>query len=93
MPIASSCSINRAGHTAGTLTMPSNITLLPFLPRSPEFNPVENLWQFMRVNWLSNRIFKNYKDIVAHCCDARRKLEAQPWRIASIVFRAWENGC
>jgi transposase len=84
--------LDQAGwHTAGTLAIPANITLLPLPPRSPELNPVENLWQFMRDNWLSNRIFKNYEDIVAHCCDAWRKLEAQPWRIASIGFRAWAH--
>lgn len=38
-------------------------------------------------NWLSNRIFKSYEDIVAHCCDAWRKLESQPWRIMSIGRR------
>ena len=31
-------------------------------PRAPELNPVENIWQFMRDNWLSNRIFKTYDD-------------------------------
>jgi hypothetical protein len=31
----------------------------------------------MRENWLSNRIFKSSDDIVAHCCDAWRKLESQ----------------
>jgi hypothetical protein len=46
----------------------------------------------MRENWLSNRIFKSYDDIVAHCCDAWRKLESQPWRIMSIGRREWTNG-
>ncbi len=32
-----------------------------------ELNPVENVWQFMRDNWLSNRIFKSYDDLVDHC--------------------------
>eukprot|EP01037_Dinobryon_pediforme_P018074 gene18074-18313_t len=44
----------------------SSTTLLPLPPRSPELNPVENLWQFMRDNYLSDRIFKNYDDIVDH---------------------------
>jgi transposase len=43
------------------------IVLLP--PRSPELNPVENVWQFMRDNWLSNRVFTSYDDIVDHCLD------------------------
>jgi hypothetical protein len=37
-------------------------------------NPVENISQFMRENWLSNRVFKSYEDIVDHCCQAWRKL-------------------
>ena len=43
-------------------------------PRAPELNPVENIWQFMRDNWLSNRIFKTYDDIVALCCEAWNRL-------------------
>lgn len=34
-----------------------NITLLPLPPKRPELNPVENAWQRMRENWLSNRVF------------------------------------
>jgi transposase len=79
------------GHTAGAPTIPRKITLLPLPPRSPQLNFVENLWQFMRNNWLSNRIFKNYEDIVAQCSDAWRKLEARPRRIASIGFKAWAH--
>jgi putative transposase len=46
----------------------------------------------MRENWLSNRVFKSYEYIVAHCCDAWRKLDSQPWRIMSIGRRDWANG-
>ena len=57
--------------------MPDNITLLPLPPRSPELNPVENIWQFIRDNWLSNRIFRSYKDILDHCCFAWNRLVAE----------------
>ncbi|GAG25372.1 unnamed protein product [marine sediment metagenome] len=58
--------VDQAGwHTSPKLKVPHNITLLPLPPRSPELNPVENIWQFMRDNWLSNRVFKSYDDIVA----------------------------
>jgi hypothetical protein len=33
-------------------------------PQSPELNSQESIWQFMRQNWLSNRIFKSFDDIV-----------------------------
>ena len=78
-----------AWHTTPKLKVPRNITLL-FLPsKAPELNPVENVWQFMRQNWLSNRIFLDYDDIVAHCCEAGNKLVDQPWKIISLGMRVW----
>jgi hypothetical protein len=50
---------------------------------------VENVWQFMRENWLSNRVFTSYADILDHCCAAWNKLTDQPWRIMSIGLRNW----
>ena len=47
---------------------------------------------FMRDNWLSNRIFKSYDDLVDHCCAAWNKLVDQPWRIMSIGLRQWAHG-
>ncbi len=77
--------VDQAGwHLSGGLIVPPNITLIPLPPKCPELNPQENIWQFMRENWLSNRIFKSFNDIVDHCCDAWNKLIDQPWRIMSI---------
>lgn len=82
--------LDRAGwHTTKALMVPRNLTLLPLPPRAPELNPTENVWQFMRQNWLSNRVFKTYDDILAICCDAWNKLVAQPWTIMSIALRPW----
>lgn len=84
--------LDQAGwHMSAKLKVPDNITLLPLPPRSPELNPQENIWQFLRDNWLSNRIFQSYDDIVAHCCDAWNKLIDQPWRIMSIGLRDWAH--
>ena len=79
-------------HLSGSLDVPAKISLLPRPPRSPELNPVENVWQFMRDNRLSNRVFKSYDDIVAHCCEAWNDLMDQPWRIKSIGHREWAHG-
>ena len=38
----------------------------------------------MRDNWLSNRVFTSYPDILDHCCEAWNKLIEQPWTIMSI---------
>src|SRR5260370_20058449 len=53
--------LDQAGwHKSQALKVPSHISLLPLPPRSPELNPQENIWQFMRQNWLSNRVFKSF---------------------------------
>ena len=86
--------LDQAGwHMSGKLVVPDNITLLPLPPRSPELNPVENVWQYIRDNWLSNRVFKSYDDIVALCCEAWNKLIDRPWKIISIGMRQWAHGC
>jgi transposase len=85
--------VDRAGwHMTDKLVVPSNITLVPLPAKCPELNPAENVWQFPRENWLSNRVFKSYDDIVDHCCAAWNKLIEQPWRIMSIGLRDWAHG-
>lgn len=82
--------LDQAGwHTTEKLEVPENISLMPLPPRSPELNPAENIWQYMRDNWLSNRVFKNYDDIVAHCAESWNKLIDEAGRIASIGYRKW----
>lgn len=84
--------LDKAGwHTTAKLQLPVNITLLPLPPRCPELNPTENIWQYMRQNWLSNRVFDSYDDILDTCCEAWNKLVALPETITSIGLRAWAN--
>ena len=84
--------LDQAGwHGSKGLEVPDNITLLYLPPRSPELNPVENVWQFIRDNWLSNRVFKSYDDILDHCCYAWNSLIDQPWKIMSIGTRQWAH--
>jgi hypothetical protein len=76
-------------HGAGDLAVPDNITLLPLPSRSPELNPVENVWQYLRQNQLSLRVWPDYDAIVATCCQAWNALMAMPDRLASITRRGW----
>src|ERR1700691_5407971 len=84
--------LDRAGwHTTSKLDVPANITPI-FLPsRAPELNPVENVWQYLRQNWLSNTVFENYDAIIDAACAAWRKLIAQPETITSIGMREWAH--
>jgi transposase len=78
-------------HGAANLAIPDNLTLLPLPPYSPELNPVENVWQYLRANWLSNRIFETYGDIIDAACEAWNKLTAMPAVIQSIGMREWAH--
>jgi hypothetical protein len=85
--------VDQAGwHLSDRLIVPPNIALMPLPAKCPELNPVENVWQFTRDNWLSNRVFRTERDIVDHCCHACNKLVDQPWRIMSIGLRDWAHG-
>jgi len=84
--------LDQAGwHLSSQLAVPDNITIVPLPPKCPELNAQENVWQFMRDNWLSNRVFDNADALIDHCCDAWNKLEAQPWTIMSIGLRDWAH--
>jgi transposase len=84
--------LDQAGwHMTDKLNVPPNLTIMPLPAKCPELNPQENVWQFLRDNRLSNRVFKSYDDIVDHCCDAWNSLVEQPWRIMSIGLREWAH--
>src|SRR3954447_9667214 len=85
--------MDRAGwHRAKDLVVPDNLTLVLLPARAPELNPVENIWHFLRQNWLSNRVFETYEAIVDAVCEAWNKLLAQPHMITSIGTREWAIG-
>ena len=78
--------MDQAGwHTTDKLDVPANITIIPLPAKCPELNPVENIWQFMRDNWLSNRVFTSHDNIIDHCCEAWNKLVDQPWHIMTTT--------
>jgi transposase len=82
--------MDRAGwHTTGKLDVPRNITIILLPSKSPELNPVENIWQYLRQNGLSNRIFNDYEDILDAASDAWNRLIHQPETIRSIGMRDW----
>ena len=60
------------------------------LPRyAPELNPVENVWEYLRQNLLSHRVWDSYDAIVDACCHAWSTLMRTPEQIASITRRSW----
>ena len=82
--------LDRAGwHTSPRLRVPENISLLWLPPYAPELNPVEQVWAYLRANFLSHRVWDGYEAIMEACCDAWNRLMNTPERLASITRRAW----
>ncbi|MBA3752335.1 transposase [Candidatus Dependentiae bacterium] len=74
-----------------SVTVSDNITILYLPPYSPELNPVEQVWDYLRSNYLSNRVYETINDVFDACCDAGNMFVAQPEVIFSIGMRSWIN--
>ena len=82
--------LDQAGwHGARALAVPANVTLVPLPPYSPELNPVERVWLFLRENDLSLRVLADYDAVVDACCAAWNALVADPARITSLTRHPW----
>lgn len=80
-----------AWHTTQKLNLPSNLSLLSLPPTSPELNPVEHVWQWLRQRYWANRTFQGYQAIVEACCTAWNAFASDPEKITSIGTRKWAN--
>ena len=53
--------LDQAGwHTSRKLRVPENISLLPLPPYAPELNPVEQVWAYLRANFLGHRVWNSF---------------------------------
>ena len=80
-------------HISKELNIPRNLTLIKLPPYSPELNPIENIWQYMKDNYLNNHVFKDYNDIVNKASNAWNKLLNERGKIKAITTRKWANTC
>jgi len=82
--------IDRASwHTTEALNIPKNISLFPLPPYSPELNPMEQVWQKIKGDSLTNRVFKDYDDIVSSCVTAWNSFCDEEGNIKNLCSRAW----
>jgi hypothetical protein len=67
--------MDQAGwHVSRRLIVPDNIRILLLPPYSPELNPVENLWHWIKSHHTSNRTYADYDDLLDGVGDAWRSL-------------------
>lgn len=76
-------------HVAKDLSVPTNLTLVRLPAYSPELNPVERIWLYLRERFLSHRLLDDYEAIVDACCAAWTALTAEPARIQSLCNYAY----
>ena len=76
-------------HGGHALVVPGNVSLVVLPPYSPELNPVENVWQYLRANWLAISVFDDYDAIVDACCAAWNRFAENPEAVSSITSRQW----
>jgi hypothetical protein len=66
--------------------VPGNITLLELPPYSPELNPVDRIWHYLRSHWLANSVFISLADIINACETAWNRF-AVDHRLDSLALR------
>ena len=72
-------------HTARAITVPDNVSLVFLPPYSPELNPVERVWLYLRERYLSLRLFADLDAVIHGCRNAWNRLLDEPGRIASLT--------
>jgi hypothetical protein len=78
--------VDQAGwHGARRLAVPTNVTLLPLPPYSPELNPVERVWLYVRERFLSHRVLPGSEAVLDAACDAWNTLAGETGRLASLT--------
>lgn len=68
---------NAAWHHSSYLSIPSNITLHFLPPYSPELNPSECLWKFIKSKFLCNRFYRDVEDIIETGVGAWKKISTE----------------
>jgi transposase len=82
--------LDQAGwHGSRALAVPANVTLVPLPPYSPELNPVERVWLYLKERFLSHRLLAGYDAIADAACTAWNRLAAETGRITSLSSYPW----
>lgn len=76
-------------HISRNLLVPPtmHVELLPAY--SPELNPVEPVWDYLREHYFANRLFPTITRVGSRLCEALRHLDANPAVVQSIVAFPW----
>jgi len=79
-------------HTSTHLRIPENITIVPLPPYSPELNPIENLWHYLRSHVWSNRTFDDYRHLCTVACQTWQTYCLDTTLIKSVCNAPYATG-
>lgn len=78
-------------HTDDVADAFDNVSVIKIPPYSPELNPIEQVWSWMRQHCLANQAFKDYDDIVEKVCTAWNRFLESSQRVTIMCSRVWIN--
>lgn len=78
-------------HRSNQLVVPDNVTLLSLPPYSPELNPIENLWHYLKSHHWSNRVYADYDALFDAAEQAWKAVCLQPDHIHSICAAPYSD--
>lgn len=82
--------LDKAGwHIANALRIPENIKLVFLPPYSPELNPMENIWKYLKDNFFANRAFKSLDEVQDVLCESLRYIHSYPESVHSMTCYPW----
>ena len=78
-------------HTAKALRVPENVTLVQLPPYSPELNPIENLWHYLKSHFWSNRAYADYQELEQAAMNAWKTAALDQALVKSVCAAPYVN--
>ncbi len=76
-------------HRALALRVPPTLHLLPLPPYSPELNPVEHLWEYLRENYIGNHVFSSLDAVIDQLSAGLHHLHQHPNLVENMTRFDW----
>ena len=76
-------------HSSNDLEIPENVSILLLPPYSPELNPAELVWRYMKQRKLSNRLYPTIDDLEDVVDESWLWVSNQQEEISNLCFFPW----
>lgn len=78
-------------HTEDIAENVDNVSIIKLPAYSPELNPIEQVWSWLRQHHLANRCFEGYEDILNACTSAWNHFRKDSQRVIKLCSRDWAS--